>query len=142
MSMPRLELKKQIDDGLLPEPEYIFLRPWFQGYAGRTYGGCEVGGYEDQGVRSARGHGMGYRFAQNRAPGSNRLVSLMRKYDKNVAPLKFTMDDLLVTHDFFGEEYGAATQEGEQALRLVEQPKASDWTSLIPLKRWRPCSIS
>ena len=52
---------------------------------------------------------------------ANRMVSLLRKYDRNVIPLKFTLDDILVTHDFIGKEYGAVTREGAQALDLVEQ---------------------
>ena len=115
-----LELKKQIDDGLLPEPEYIFCPLGSKGTLAGLMLGTRLAGMKTRvyGVRVAM---EWVTDPQKTVRLANRLVSLMRKYDKNVAPLKFTMDDLLVTHDFFGKEYGAITQEGEQALGLVEQ---------------------
>ena len=115
-----LELKKQIDNGLLPEPEYIFCALGSKGTLAGLMVGARLAGLKTRvyGVRVAMEWVTDSRKTIRLA---NRLVSLMRKYDQNVAPLKFTLDDLLVTHDFFGEEYGAVTQEGEQALSLVEQ---------------------
>jgi 1-aminocyclopropane-1-carboxylate deaminase/D-cysteine desulfhydrase-like pyridoxal-dependent ACC family enzyme len=115
-----LELKKQIDQGLLPEPAYIFCALGSKGTLAGLIVGTRLSGMKTRvyGVRVAM-EWVTDPYKTVRL--ANRLVSLMRKYDKNVAPLKFTMDDLLITHDFFGAEYGAVTQEGEQALGLVGQ---------------------
>ncbi|MBI4768165.1 MAG: pyridoxal-phosphate dependent enzyme [Deltaproteobacteria bacterium] len=115
-----LELKKQIDDGLLPEPEYIFCALGSKGTLAGLMLGTRLSGMKTKVV--------GVRVAMEWVTDThktvrliNRLVSLMRKYDKEVPPLKFTMDDLMITHDFLGAEYGAVTQEGEQALDLMER---------------------
>ncbi|MGA3084654.1 MAG: pyridoxal-phosphate dependent enzyme [Thermodesulfobacteriota bacterium] len=115
-----LELKKQIDDGMLPEPEYIFCALGSKGTLAGLMLGTRLSGMKTKvvGVRVA----MEWVTDPHKTIRlANRMVSLMRKYDKNVAPLKFTMDDILVTHDFFGAEYGAITREGEEALGLVGQ---------------------
>jgi 1-aminocyclopropane-1-carboxylate deaminase/D-cysteine desulfhydrase-like pyridoxal-dependent ACC family enzyme len=115
-----LELKKQIDEGLLPEPEYIFCTLGSKGTLAGLMLGTKLAGMKSKvfGVRVAA---EWVTDSHNTVRLANRMVALMRKYDKNVPNLKFTMDDLLVTHDFFGAEYGAVTPEGEQALALVEK---------------------
>lgn len=115
-----LELKKQIDEGLLPEPEYIFCTLGSKGTLAGLMLGTRLAGMKTRvfGVRVAA---EWVTDSRNTVRLANRMVALLRKHDKSVPDLKFTMDDLLVTHDYYGAEYGAVTPEGQQALGLVEK---------------------
>jgi D-cysteine desulfhydrase len=113
-----LELKKQIDEGLLPEPEYIFCTLGSKGTLAGLMLGVKLAGMKSK-VYGVRVAAEWVTSPSNTVRLANRMVALMRKYDKSVPALKFTIDDLLITHDFFGAEYGAVTPEGEQALGLV-----------------------
>ena len=115
-----LELKQQIDQGLLPEPKYIFCTLGSKGTLAGLMLGVKLAGLNTK-VYGVRVAAEWITDPHNTVRLCNRMVGLLRKYDKSVPPLKITMDDLLVTHEFFGAEYGAVTPEGEKALDLVEQ---------------------
>ena len=106
-----LELKKQIDDGMLPEPEYIFCALGSKGTLAGLMLGTRLSGMKTRvyGVRVA----MEWVTDPHKTVRlANRMVALMRKYDQNVAPLKFTMDDMLVTHDFLERNTGPSPGRG------------------------------
>jgi 1-aminocyclopropane-1-carboxylate deaminase/D-cysteine desulfhydrase-like pyridoxal-dependent ACC family enzyme len=112
------ELKKQIDAGLLPEPEYIFCALGSKGTMAGLLAGTRLAGMKTKviGVRVAE---LWITKPANVARLANRMVALLRRYDKNVPALKFSIDDVHVTHDFFGGEYGRVTPEGKAAMALV-----------------------
>jgi len=113
-----LELKQQIDAGLLPEPEYIFCALGSKGTMAGLMLGCRLAGMQTQviGVRVAA---EWVTRTDNIWKLANRMSGLLRKYDKSVPELKFTLKDVQVIDEFFGSEYGAVTSEGEQALALM-----------------------
>jgi 1-aminocyclopropane-1-carboxylate deaminase/D-cysteine desulfhydrase-like pyridoxal-dependent ACC family enzyme len=115
-----LELKKQVDEGLLPEPEYIFCTLGSKGTLAGLMVGTKLAGMKTR-VYGVRVAAEWVTTPQGTVHLANSMVALLRKHDKNVPRLKFTEDDILVTHDFFGTEYGSVTPEGEKALGLVEQ---------------------
>lgn len=115
-----LELKQQVDAGLLPEPAYIFCALGSKGTLAGLLLGCRLAGMKTQviGVRVAQGW---VTRTENVWKLANRMARLLRKYDKGVPALIFGREDVHVIHDFFGGEYGAVTAEGEQALALMER---------------------
>ncbi len=115
-----LELKQQVDAGLLPEPGYIFCALGSKGTMAGLLLGCRLAGLKTKvmGVRVAAGWVTRDAHIWKLA---NHMAGLLRKYDKSVPDLKFTHSDVHVIDEFFGSEYGAVTPEGEQALALMER---------------------
>ncbi|MEW6187055.1 MAG: pyridoxal-phosphate dependent enzyme [Thermodesulfobacteriota bacterium] len=115
-----LELKKQIKEGRLPEPAYIFCALGSKGTLAGLVLGTRLAEMKTKvvGVRVA----MEWVTNPYKTAGlMNRMVSLLRKVDRNVPLLKFTTEDLVIIDDFLGSEYGAVTPEGEEARSLLEQ---------------------
>lgn len=115
-----LELKQQVNAGLLPEPEHIFCALGSKGTMAGLLLGCRLAGMKTKviGVRVAA---EWVTKTGNIWKLANRMVRLLRKYDKSVPDLKFTLNDVHVIDGFLGSEYGAVTPEGEQALALMER---------------------
>jgi len=113
-----LELKKQIDAGLMPEPEYIFCALGSKGTMAGLLVGTRLAGMKTRviGVRVAE---LWITRPEKIAGLANRMMAMLRSCDKSVPPLKFSLDDVHVTHDFFGGEYGRVTPEGRAAMALV-----------------------
>lgn len=119
-----LELKRQIDAGLLPEPEYIFCTQGSKGTLAGLVLGTRLAGMKTKvyGVRVAVEWVADSRKTIRLV---NRMLDLMRKHDRTIPELNFTMDDIYVIHDFYGAEYGAETPEGRHALNLVAQTEGA-----------------
>ena len=115
-----LELKKQVDAGLLPEPEYIFCALGSKGTMAGLLLGTKLAGMKTKvvGVRVAE---LWITKPENIFRLANCMVALLRKYDRSVPALKFTMEDVHVTHDFFGGEYGRVTPAGKAAMALMRE---------------------
>lgn len=118
-----LELKKQIDAGEIPEPEYIFVALGSKGTMAGLLLGSKLAGLNSRiiGVRVA------YTWLANEkgtAKLANQAINLMRKYDKTVPAIEFSEKDIHMLHDFCGEGYGFPTRGGREALELLK--KAED----------------
>jgi D-cysteine desulfhydrase len=114
------ELKKQVDAGLLPEPEHIFCALGSKGTMAGLMLGTRLAGMKTQvtGVRVAE---KWITKTENIYRLANRMAGLLRKHDKSVPPLKFALDDVHVNHDFFGGLYGRVTEQGQQAVELMQR---------------------
>jgi len=115
-----LELKKQVEAGLLPEPEHIFCPLGSKGTHAGLLLGLRLAGMKTRvtGVRVAE---KWITKNENVARLANRMVALLRKYDKSVPRLKFTPDDVHVNPDFFGGLYGRVTEPGLKAMELMRE---------------------
>ena len=115
-----LELKKQVEAGLLPEPEHIFCALGSKGTLAGLMLGARLAGMKTRvtGVQVAE---KWITKNENIVRLANRMVALLRKYDNSVPPLKFTLDDVNVNHDFFGGLYGRVTEQGRQAVELMQK---------------------
>jgi len=114
------ELKKQIDAGELPEPKYIFVALGSKGTMGGLLVGSRLIGLNSTiiGVR------VSYDWITNEkatANLANKIISLMRKCDKQVPSIKFSYRDIHIVHDFYGGEYGLPTPEGREAMKILEK---------------------
>jgi D-cysteine desulfhydrase len=115
-----LELKKQVEAGLLPEPEHIFCALGSKGTQAGLMLGCRLAGMKTRVT--------GVQVAENWVTKNedvvllaNHMVTLLRKYEKSVPPLKFRLEDVHVNHDFFGGKYGRVTEQGRQAMQLMQE---------------------
>jgi 1-aminocyclopropane-1-carboxylate deaminase/D-cysteine desulfhydrase-like pyridoxal-dependent ACC family enzyme len=112
------ELKKQIDAGEIPEPDYIFITVG----TGGTMAGIELGarltGLDTKviGVRIADW------ITSNEAvvaSAVNRCIKLLKKAGAMIPPLKYSASDITIIHEFFGGEYAMITDESIDAKELA-----------------------
>ncbi len=114
------ELKRQIDTGEIPEPKYIFVALGSKG----TMAGLLVGSRLASLNSTIIGVRVSYRWLANEkttANLANKVVDLMRKYDRNVPLMRFGGEDMYVLHDFCGEGYGVPTSQGKEAMGILEE---------------------
>ncbi len=103
------ELKKQIGEGVMPEPDYILVAC---GSIGTTAGlnlGCRLTGLKTKvvGVRVA----MPWVVTRWRMARMIRDVNrFMRKYDSSVPIISTNQDDLFLLEDYLGEDYAYFTE--------------------------------
>jgi D-cysteine desulfhydrase len=115
-----LELKKQVEAGMLPEPQHIFCALGSKGTQAGLMLGCRLAGMKTR-VTGVRVSEKWVTKNENVVGLANRMVTLLRKYDKSVPPLKFRLGDVHVNHDFFGGLYGRVTEQGRQAMELMQE---------------------
>jgi 1-aminocyclopropane-1-carboxylate deaminase/D-cysteine desulfhydrase-like pyridoxal-dependent ACC family enzyme len=114
------ELKRQIEEGALPEPDYIFVAVGTAGTASGLIAGCRAAGLKTRvvGVKVTDwvvGNTVVLSSLANQV--TLKLFALDRKFPLNlISPLKV---ELLT--DYFGEEYGRFTSEGVEAIEMVKQ---------------------
>jgi len=115
-----LELKDQIDRGLVPEPKYIFSAI---GSMGTTAG--LVVGTRMAGLKS---HNIGVKVSMDTYSNfkgtislANKTAMLMRKLDPSVPEMKFTAADFDLELNYYGGEYGRVTPEGTAAVELIKK---------------------
>ncbi len=114
------ELKGQIDAGAIPEPKYIFVALGSKGTMAGLLVGTRLAGINSMiiGVRVTSSW-----LANEKATAqlANRVVTLMRRYDRTVPSIRFSDKDINVVHDFFGEGYGYPTAEGQEAREILSR---------------------
>ena len=115
-----LELKKQVEAGLLPEPEHIFCALGSKGTMAGLMLGLRLAGMKTR-VTGVRVAGQWITKEGDIARLANSMVEMLHKYDRSIPPLKFTLDDVHVNPDFFGGLYGRVTGQGQQAMELMQQ---------------------
>jgi D-cysteine desulfhydrase len=115
-----LELKQQIDAGLLPEPKYMFGATGSMGTTAGLIVGCRLAGLKTRvvGVRVSMAE---YSNVRGIVSLCNKTVALMRKHAPSVPDMKFTASDFDLETGFFGGEYGRVTQEGRAAVDLIKK---------------------
>lgn len=113
-----LELKAQIDAGLMPPPDLIYVPMGSMG----TAAGLAIG------LRAA---GLGSRVVAVRVIGKihaneSKLLALIRKTasyirrnDTAFPHFDFSQNDFTVRHEFYGDGYAHFTEEGAAAARLM-----------------------
>ena len=115
------ELKKQIDAGMLPEPDYIFVTAG----TGGTMAGIQLGAK----VLGMKSKTVGVRITDYVAcnermwsPASSTARSRLEKSGRRaVKPMKFKKSDILMIHEFFGGEYAKITDEAVAARKLLAE---------------------
>jgi D-cysteine desulfhydrase len=114
------ELKQQIDEGLAPEPDVIFITVG----TGGTMAGLQLG-LRMAGLQSTL---MGVRILEEQFVNErmiaweiNRTMRLLRKCGCDPGYPKYRPGDVTLVHDFIGDEYAAATEEGRHAIEIAAE---------------------
>ena len=102
------ELKQQIDNGEVVEPDYIIVPSASIGTSAGLYLGCKLAGLRTRviGVRVA----MAWLVTKWRMGRMIRDINnFMRKYDSSVPVADVKRDDLILLEDYLGEDYAYFT---------------------------------
>jgi D-cysteine desulfhydrase len=115
-----LELKRQVDDGLLPEPKYIFGANGSQGTTAGLIVGARLAGLKSR-IMCVKVSMDEYSNVRGTVSLCNRTAAMMRKFDPSVPEMKFTAADFDLITGFFGGQYGLVTPESRDAVKLIKE---------------------
>lgn len=114
------ELKKQVADGLLPEPEKIFIAAGTMGTAAGLTIGLRASGLKTH-VVSVRVADYKYANEKKFKKLFDRTTALIHSFDPSFPHVEIRDDEIDFRHDFFGEGYGRYTEAGVAAKALVAE---------------------
>jgi 1-aminocyclopropane-1-carboxylate deaminase/D-cysteine desulfhydrase-like pyridoxal-dependent ACC family enzyme len=114
-----LELKKQIMNGEMPEPDYIYVASGTMGTAIGLTIGLKMAGLKSRLV-SVRVTSEQFVNIQRMLWLIDKVGSLLQSLDDSVPGLNITGEDIDIRHDYFGEKYALFTQEGMTAVSLIK----------------------
>ena len=109
------ELKKQVETGILPEPDYLFVAASSLGTFCGLWLGCQLANLKTKvvGVKVSSGNTIG---AANKI---NNICQYLRKTDPGFPHLKVSSSEVTILEDFRGERYAQFTKEGMKAILLM-----------------------
>lgn len=110
-----LELARQLKDGLLPEPDFIYVAAGSCGTAAGLVAGCKLAGLKSK-VVAVRITDAIVANAWNIAHNANAVMDALREMDPSIPAFAIEPDDLIVEAGFFGPGYGVATPAGLAAI--------------------------
>lgn len=115
-----LELRQQVEAGLLPEPAYIFGATGSMGTTAGLIVGARLAGLKGRivGVRVSM---EGFSNVRGIVSLCNKTAALMRGHDPSVPQMKFTAADFDLETGFYGGQYGRVTPEGMAAVGLIRE---------------------
>ncbi|MFX0187782.1 MAG: 1-aminocyclopropane-1-carboxylate deaminase/D-cysteine desulfhydrase [Candidatus Hodarchaeota archaeon] len=113
-----LELKNQVNNGDIPEPDYLFVASGSSGTAAGLLLGVKIAELK------TKIHTVQVSFSAYSS--SNRVRRLTKKTWKLLSEHNKTMPKVLLDHlyfdeDYFGGEYGLPTREGINAIKLIKE---------------------
>jgi len=113
------ELKKQVQEGLLPEPDYLFVRLGTMGTGSGLHLGCRLAGLKTEvvGVRVTE------RWMCNprkMASLINKTCAYLRKFAPDVPRVRVSAGEITFLERYFGREYARFTEEGMEAVSMMK----------------------
>jgi len=115
-----LELRKQITDGEMPEPEYIYVACGTMGTAAGLTLGLRAAKLSGQVVSVAV---CSEKFTNTRAMIKliNKTNSLLHSLDASFPRFESSETDIDIRHDYFGKRYALFIDEGMEAVSLMRE---------------------
>jgi D-cysteine desulfhydrase len=113
-----LELKAQISEGRLPEPDYLYVAMGSIGTAAGLLLGCRLAGLRTRVVGVAVSYPW-YCTASRCARMARRILRFMRRYDSSVPELDFDGSDMDVVRSALGPGYALFTDESQTLARQL-----------------------
>lgn len=113
------ELKEQIDKGVLPEPDLIYVTAGSCGTASGLILGSKAAGLKSKivAVRISGTH-------ESKVKSINKLISETNEYLNKLDPsfpiFEITENDYIISDDFAGEKYAEITIEAAAAIKLLK----------------------
>jgi D-cysteine desulfhydrase len=114
------ELKEQIDQNLIPEPDMIFIPGGTIGTASGLIAGCKICGLK------TKVHVVAVATSLTSNPSAvkrsaNKAIKYLRKKDKTIPKLKVNEEDFVFITDYLGSNYGIKTLRGQNAVDKVHE---------------------
>ena len=112
------ELKNQIDEGILPEPDIIFVAAGSTGTAAGLTAGCKLLGLKTKvyPVNVSRDIVVNPKKLIRIA---NKSIKYLRKRDKSIPDIQVKNNDFNMIKGYLGSSYGVKTVKGQKAVDLV-----------------------
>jgi len=112
------ELKNQIDAGILPEPDIIFVAAGSTGTSAGLTAGCKLLGLKTKvyPVNVSRDIVVNPKKLIRIA---NKSIKFLRKRDKSIPDVQVTKGDFNMIKGYLGSSYGVKTVKGQKAVDLV-----------------------
>jgi len=112
------ELKKQIGEGIIPEPDIIFVAGGSVGTAAGLIAGCKLAKLK------TKIHVVAVYTDLTSNPSSvkknaNKAIQFLRKRDKSLPNLEISESDFEFITGYLGSGYGAKTKRGQSAIDKV-----------------------
>jgi len=114
-----LELKKQIENGEMPEPEYIYVACGTMGTAAGLMLGLRAAKLNSR-VVSVRVTSEKFVNTRGMIKLINKASSLIHSLDTSFPILEFSPAAIDIRHDYYGKRYALFTREGMDAVSLVK----------------------
>jgi D-cysteine desulfhydrase len=112
------ELKRQVQEGLLPEPDCLFVAAGTLGTASGLHLGCRLAGLKTR-VIAVRVYEEWLCNPGNMAGLINRTCAYLRKLAPDVPQVCVSDDDVALLDGYFGRKYALFTEEGMQAVSMM-----------------------
>ncbi|MHA1913203.1 MAG: 1-aminocyclopropane-1-carboxylate deaminase/D-cysteine desulfhydrase [Promethearchaeota archaeon] len=113
-----LELKEQIDQGIIPEPDIIFIAGGSTGTSAGLIAGCKILGLKTK-VYVVPVYADFLANASAVKRNANKALKFLRKRDKTMPKIKVTEDDFEFIKGYLGSGYGIKTLNGQAAVDLM-----------------------
>jgi D-cysteine desulfhydrase len=112
------ELKNQIDEGILPTPDIIFVAAGSTGTAAGLTAGCKLLGLKTKvyPVNVSRDIVVN---PKNLIKIANKSIKYLRKRDKSIPDVQVNKGDFNMIKGYLGSNYGVKTIKGQKAVDLV-----------------------
>ena len=112
------ELKNQIDEGILPEPDIIFVAAGSTGTSAGLTAGCKLLGLKTKvyPVNVSRDIVVNPKKLIRIA---NKSINYLRKRDKSIPDVQVNIGDFKMIKGYLGSNYGVKTVKGQKAVDLV-----------------------
>jgi 1-aminocyclopropane-1-carboxylate deaminase/D-cysteine desulfhydrase-like pyridoxal-dependent ACC family enzyme len=113
------ELKRQIDAGLAPVPDLIYVTIGSSGTAASLALGVKAAGLPTK-VVAVRVSDLAYASFPNAKELADGAVRILARHEAAFAGLTLTQADLTVVHDCIGPGYACFSEDGMSAVRLFK----------------------
>ncbi len=112
------ELKNQIDEGIIPEPDIIFVAAGSTGTSAGLTAGCKLLGLKTKvyPVNVSRDIVVN---PKNLIRIANKSIKYLRKRDKSIPDVQVNEGDFDMIKGYLGSNYGVKTFKGQKAVDLV-----------------------
>jgi 1-aminocyclopropane-1-carboxylate deaminase/D-cysteine desulfhydrase-like pyridoxal-dependent ACC family enzyme len=115
-----LELRKQITNGEMPEPEYIYVACGTMGTAAGLILGLKAAKLDSR-VVPVRVTSEKFVNAGGMINLIDKTSSLLHSLDASFPGFGFSAADIEIRHDYFGKQYALFTKEGMEAVSLMRE---------------------
>ena len=112
------ELKNQIDEGIIPEPDIIFVAAGSTGTSAGLTAGCKLSGLKTR-VYPVNVSMDIVANPKNLIKIANKSIKYLRKRDKSIPDIQVNKDDFDMIKGYLGSNYGVKTVKGQTAVDLV-----------------------